>query len=80
MLILIDVYSLTVSQNEFEKKVSLQEKDYRGVIGDPKEVQNKHVLKSPTSGRNNKMYQKHFGLLMQPPFLPTEMAPSVNKK
>ena len=66
-----------MSQNAFEQEVSLQEKDYGRVTGDPIEVQNNHVLKSPTSGY---IYQKCFGSLLQPPFLPTKMSGSVEKK
>ena len=39
------------------------------MIGDPQEVQKIHVLKSPTSGHNNKMPKKVFGVLLQPIFL-----------
>ena len=50
------------------------------MIGDPLEVQKIHVLKSPTSGHNNKICQKRFGLLLLPPFLPITMVCSENKK
>ena len=40
----------------------------------------KHVLKSSTSGRNNKIFQSSFGLVMQPIFLAIKKGCSVNKK
>ena len=51
-----------------------------GLFRNTIEVQNNHVLKSPTSGRNNKICQKRFGLLLSPPFLPIRMVCSENKK
>ena len=50
------------------------------MIGDPKEVQKIHVLKYAMSGRNNKICQKCFWLLLLPPFLPIRMVCSENKE
>ena len=80
MIFLINTHSsLKCLRMDLNKK-SASKKYYHRLIGDPIEAQNNHVLKSPTSGRNNKIYQKHFWLLLQHPFLPTKMSHSVNEK
>ena len=38
-----------------------------------------HVWKSSKTGRNNKIFQKCFGIAMQPIFLTTKLGGSVNK-
>ena len=69
-----------MSQNGFKWKVRFQAKDYRRVKGDPLGVQKTHVSKSFTLGRNNKICQNRFGLLVQLIFPAIKMDCLVNKK
>ena len=54
--------------------------DYRSMKGDPIEIQKNHVWKSSTSDRNNKIFQKQFGVELQPIFPTTKLDRSVNEK
>ena len=55
-------------------------RDYYSIKGDPVEVQKKHVLKSSTLGRSNKIFQSSFGVVLQPIFPVTKKRCSLNKK
>ena len=61
-------------------KVKTRAKDYYSTKGDPLEIQKSHVLKSSTLGRNNKIFQSSFGVVMQPIFPAIKKGCSENRK